>query len=822
MSNAEDLVMLAHGNEDGSVTLWDASTGAEKRALKGLSQKSIYCIAFSPQNLILATGSGDTNITLSDPSTGKIQRSLRGHSSYVFCLAFSCDGSMLASGSGDTNIIIWDPISGDKLKTLKGHSHNVWSVAFSPDGSRLASGSRDKSLIIWNTCNGERHLTLQCHSGYVLSVVFSPDGSMLASGSEDKSIVLSDPVTGQTKRTLQGHCNGVWSVAFSPDGSMLASGSADKSIILWDPYTGKKKLTLPGHSSYVLSMAFSPNGNMLASGSDDKSLKLWDTRKSLGTAVWTMNTDSSVRSVAFFSFAGKKVPHVELHCRGHPTTDSITTVRVPVPDIQAIVGVEDDNDNTTGEDRVKCFISATPGEARKKIEDRASSEAKRLGMARTLLQSLEACACARLSQKAQDFRSIVLARTPYVELGTHDEGGENGGDTATTATATAEETIVLDLHDLVECPEANFSNLPLIFLRVLAAEMCTDLPKALERMDAWLARTRAQLNWRQAALDAALAAKNNVAKSPDDSAVRSDVAQSIMHACESLRTSNEHVHTSITKNSSTSISARDYTAATLTHAQQCLTAARAAENSAKNAQVKAKATVGRITEEDLPRIADEQARAVELQALENVLQEHEKTVQLTSAHVLCMQNLVEALEQASTVCNQVCTQFAEAHVPQANECLARTKAAIDARAPMNECIQNISAQTNVTMQLEATAQQALVAVQEHQELCNYATERVSRAKQGWRRLHEMLTRDVEQMEMAHFERLRAANLSAVKLDDLRIVLMERGLAECFDKMSQVCVCVFVFVCVYLFCVCVYIYIYIYICVCVCVCVSQFG
>jgi hypothetical protein len=781
MPNMENLVMLANGNEDGSVTLWDASSGEKKRALQGLSQKSIYCVAFSPRNLILATGSGDTNITLSNPASGKIQRSLRGHSSYVFCLAFSCDGSMLASGSGDSNIIIWDPVSGAKLKTLKGHSHNVWSVAFSPDGSRLASGSRDKSLIVWSTSTGEKQLTLHCHTGYVFAVVFSPDGSILASGSEDKSIVLTDPVTGHAKRTLNGHCNGVWSLAFSPDGSTLASGSADKSIILWDPHTGKKKLTLPGHSSYVLSMAFSPNGSMLASASDDKSLKIWDTRKSLGTALWTMNTDSSVRSVAFFSFAGKEVPHIELQCRGHPAADSVSTVRVPVADIEGIVGVDSDSSD---EDRVKSFISATSGEARKKIDERASGEAQRLEMARNLLQNLDSCPCVRLAHKAQELRSIMLARVQHLAL-KEDSEQQEGEATAATAGA-GEEIIVVDLLKLIESPEAVFTNLPLIFLRTLAGELHTDLPKARERMEAWLAHTSAQLDWCQATLQAALSAKNSVAKCPDDSTVRSSVAQSIMQSYESLHSSNDQAHSNISKSRSTSVSAREYTAATLTHARQCLAAARADENSVKLALAQVKASVSRMKEEEVAQITDGQARATELQALDNLVQEHERTVELTSTHGACMQKLVDALEQASMVCTEVCTQFDETHVPQANECLVRTKDAIGTRAYVNEALQVILNQSNITMQYEAMAQQASIALQEQQELHNYAAEKVSLAQQACERLHVMLTSDLEQIESAHLERIRGANLGAVKVDDLRTVLMERGLAECFDKMSQVC------------------------------------
>jgi WD40 repeat protein len=764
--------MLANGNEDGSVTLWDAQSGEKKRALQGLSQQSIYCVAFSPRSLILATGSGDTTITLSDPASGRIRRSLRGHSSYVFCLAFSSDGSLLASGSGDSNIIIWDPISGARVRTMQGHSHNVWSVNFSPDGSRLASGSRDKSIIVWNCFTGEKHLVLHCHSGYVLSVVFSPDGSLLASGSEDKSIILSDPHTGHQKRVLQGHWNGVWSLAFSPDGTMLASGSADKSIILWDPLTGKRKLSLPGHSSYVLSMAFSPDGNMLASGSDDKTLKVWDTKKNVGEILWTTNTGSSVRSVAFCSLAGKEPSYIELPCLAEPTADgSFLNVRVMVSDLESILRINESAD----EDRFKAFVTAVRGMARSKIEERASGEAQKLGMAKDLISNLNSVPCARLARKAQEFRAIVLGKALDVSL-VEPESSES---------PSAEDALVLDLQALVDSAEDYVEHLPLVFLRTLVSELLPDIPKALSRMDAWLEKTAAGLAWRKAALQAAHAAKDEASAGPDDTEARSTVAKTIFSACEAVNFGLETSLPNMYSSRSTSVNANEYVTASLSHARQCLLSARNDEKAAKAALLKATATITHTKQETLTQILDEQARTGESQALDSVLSELKKTAQVTATHATCMQRLVEALEQASKVCGEVAGQL-DAQVPEATDRLARSKDSLQARSSIQESATSVANHVKSINQLEAIIQQANIAVEEQETLHKYAEAKVTHARKAWESLRNLLSRDLELHENAHYHRIRAANLAGVTVDDLRMVLMERGLADCFDKMAEVC------------------------------------
>ena len=167
---------------------------------------SVKSVSFSPDGKILASGNIDDTIQLWDVETGKQITSLSGHDDIVYSVSFSPDGKTLASGSEDKTIKLWDVETGKQITTLPGHDDIVYSVSFSPDSKTLASGSRDSTIKLWdveiqkqittllghdNDVETQQQITsLSGHDNSVNSVSFSPDGKTLASGSSDKTIKL--------------------------------------------------------------------------------------------------------------------------------------------------------------------------------------------------------------------------------------------------------------------------------------------------------------------------------------------------------------------------------------------------------------------------------------------------------------------------------------------------------------------------------------------------------------------------------------------------------------------------------------------------------
>ncbi|CAG8237735.1 unnamed protein product, partial [Penicillium olsonii] len=107
---------------------------------------SVWAVAFSPDGKQIVSGSADGTIKLWDSTTGDLQKTLEDHSNWVHTVAFSPDSKQIASGSFDKTIKLWDSTTGDLQKTLEGHSDWVQTVAFSPDGKQIASGSLDKTI----------------------------------------------------------------------------------------------------------------------------------------------------------------------------------------------------------------------------------------------------------------------------------------------------------------------------------------------------------------------------------------------------------------------------------------------------------------------------------------------------------------------------------------------------------------------------------------------------------------------------------------------------------------------------------------------------
>jgi WD40 repeat protein len=113
----------------------------------------VNSVAFSHDSTWLASASRDGTVMIWNTSSGACLQILDGDSSEVNSVVFSHDSTRLAGALGCT-IKIWDTSSGACLQILEGHSNVVCSVVFSHDSTRLASGSVDGTAKIWNTSSG--------------------------------------------------------------------------------------------------------------------------------------------------------------------------------------------------------------------------------------------------------------------------------------------------------------------------------------------------------------------------------------------------------------------------------------------------------------------------------------------------------------------------------------------------------------------------------------------------------------------------------------------------------------------------------------------
>lgn len=94
--------------------MYDAGTGTctsiftkkEANAWAGEYIGCTWCVSFSSDDVLLASGNGDGTINIWDVKTRTEIRALEGYTEVMEAVAFSSDGLQLASGSWDHSIRI--------------------------------------------------------------------------------------------------------------------------------------------------------------------------------------------------------------------------------------------------------------------------------------------------------------------------------------------------------------------------------------------------------------------------------------------------------------------------------------------------------------------------------------------------------------------------------------------------------------------------------------------------------------------------------------------------------------------------------------------
>lgn len=264
------------------------SWSIETRRHRGLFNAT----SLSPDGKLIATGGLDGTVRVWDTTSGKLVRALIGHNSYVYSVDFSPDGNTLASaGSFDTTVRLWDVRSGMPLRVLKGHPTYVSHVSWSPDGKTiLGAGGTSGILSRWDAVSGNYRTKIEFGQP-VRSISWRADGRTAAIACATLPVQLWDDGTNRITKTLGRGNDDYHSLAWSPDGKLLAAGTS-KNVFVYEGDTGMVEKKLDGHAA---ALAWTADGKQLSTSAVSAGLiQVWDTSawqlgKTVHGTAWTIH-----------------------------------------------------------------------------------------------------------------------------------------------------------------------------------------------------------------------------------------------------------------------------------------------------------------------------------------------------------------------------------------------------------------------------------------------------------------------------------------------------------------------------------------------------
>jgi WD40 repeat protein len=274
-----DGKLLATGDSQGGVKLWNATGGKLALWATASSAGVVNSVAFSPDGTVLATGGSQLGVQLWNATAGKLALLARFSSDGVAnSVAFSPDGAVLAAGDDNGTVWLWntaDPARPALLGSPLTAGSPVRSVAFSPDGRTLAAADSGGSIAAWDIATALRTGTWTTGdpASSVNSVAFSPNGRTLAAGDSDGSVTLLNSVDGTLIASVATGAS-VNGIAFSPDGRTLVAGNSAGRIDLLDEQ-GHLLATYPDGGQSINSVAFASGTETLAAGNTAGEIKLF-------------------------------------------------------------------------------------------------------------------------------------------------------------------------------------------------------------------------------------------------------------------------------------------------------------------------------------------------------------------------------------------------------------------------------------------------------------------------------------------------------------------------------------------------------------------
>lgn len=262
VSLSPDGSMIAVGQEEGPVLLFDAATGAASGEIPVAGMLSV--VRFRKGDGALIVVAQDGKLTEWDARARKRSKEIMLWGIECREATLSASGNIFASRDPlKFGVSVFDVTKGATRWRHPVQMRAFGSIALSPDGSRLVvSDGFQEPFLLFDTAKPEPIAKLDKHSGKPARAIFSPDGRVLLTTADDTKVIVWNSADGKPLHEYQSAQIIRSAIGFTADSKGLLLESADDQLCLHDLATGKGELSLEAKWRWAADLDTDSQGKM--------------------------------------------------------------------------------------------------------------------------------------------------------------------------------------------------------------------------------------------------------------------------------------------------------------------------------------------------------------------------------------------------------------------------------------------------------------------------------------------------------------------------------------------------------------------------------
>ncbi|KAG5873466.1 hypothetical protein JTB14_007860 [Gonioctena quinquepunctata] len=215
--------------------------GIHYPCIEMVSRSKISCISWhNYHKSTLASSDYEGTVTIWDASTGQRTKTYQEHEKRCWSVDFNCvDTRLIASGSDDARVKLYSLNEEHSVATLEAKA-NVCCVKFNPrSSSHLAFGSADHCVHYYDLRNMKEAVSVFKGHKKAVSYVKFLNSEEIVSASTDSQLKMWSINTPYCLRSFVGHVNEKNFVGLATDGDYVACGSENNALYVY--YKGLSK-----------------------------------------------------------------------------------------------------------------------------------------------------------------------------------------------------------------------------------------------------------------------------------------------------------------------------------------------------------------------------------------------------------------------------------------------------------------------------------------------------------------------------------------------------------------------------------------------------